>query len=174
MRKEYGKILRSYFSSQLEKHAPQFKAIKVDSVYFWPGDRAYCWQPHDNLKCWLILSPSKKDNDEFTVLIGWSKLNRYPELNMVPCPDGPTADREEHKRDEYLIRLPQLWTETDEWWVVRKFRPLRSQADLEASLKPIDTNTAGSTVKPLVDDAVEKIIHKGIPYLESLVNCSSP
>jgi len=73
MRKEYGKALRTLFSSEMKRAVSNFEEVKVKSSYFWPGDRAFRWQATGHLHCWIVLSPSKKDYDEFTVLIGWSK-----------------------------------------------------------------------------------------------------
>jgi hypothetical protein len=168
MRKEYGKALRTLFAEQMKQTVPHFEEVKVKSMYFWPGDRAYRWQANDQLHCWIVLSPSKKDYDEFTVLIGWSKQGRYPELGMVPCAEQPTPNRDEFANEEYLTRLPYLWTDEDRWWVVKKFRAPKSVAEIEASLKPILATEAKETVAPLVRNAIGKIQEFGLPYLEAL------
>lgn len=167
MRKEYGKVLRTLFSKEMEKSLRHFEETKVDSVYFWPGDRAFRWKFSDDLHCWIVLSPSQKGYDEFTVLIGWSKMGRYPELSMVPCFQMPTSERTEFDNDEYLTRLPSLWTHEDRWWVVREFSPAISAAELEARMKPIPADEARQTVMPLVKDAIDKLQRYGVPYLET-------
>lgn len=106
MRKEYGKALRALFRAEMRRVASHFSETRVDSVFFFPGDRAYCWRATEQLHCWIILSPSKKDYDEFTVLIGWSKKARYPALSLGL--DYPTPERNEFDEDEYLTRLPFL------------------------------------------------------------------
>lgn len=168
MRKEYGKALRALFAAEMKRAASHFEEVKVKSVYFWPGDRAYRWQATDRLHCWIVLSPSKKDYDEFTVLIGWSRQGRYPELSMVPCAEHPTPNRGEFAREEYLTRLPYLWGNEDRWWVVKEFRAPQSVADLEASVQPIPASEAREAVAPLVKDAISKIEETGLPYLEAL------
>ena len=168
MRKEYGKALRTMFAAKMKAELRQFEEVKIKSLYFWPGDRAYRWIVNERLHCWIVLSPSKKDYDEFTVLVGWSKLGRYPELSMVPSPQLPNASRDEFNRDEYLARLPSLWTNIDSWWVVRKFRMPNSAADLAARIEPIPATTAREAVSPRVDDAILKIREFGVPYLEEL------
>jgi hypothetical protein len=85
MRKEYGKVLRQYFSKKMKEKLPEFKEEKIKSMYLWPGERAFSQSFPDSLKCWIVLSPSPKDYDEFTVLIGWSTLGRYPEAVPVAC-----------------------------------------------------------------------------------------
>ena len=168
MRKEYGKALRILFAVQMKRVVGHFEQVRVASTYFWPGDRAYRWQASDQLHCWIVLSPSKKDHDQFTVLVGWSKQGRYPELSMVPCAERPTPDRHEFAQQEYLTCLPYLWTNEDRWWVVRKFRIPPTVVEIEASLEPIPATEAKEAVTPLVDDAINKIKEFGLPYLEEL------
>jgi hypothetical protein len=173
MRKEYGKALRARFSLEMKSALPQFEEVKVKSVYFWPGDRAFCWEASESLYCWIVLSPSNKDYEEFTVLIGWSKLGRFPELGMVPCAELPSAGREEFGNDEYLTRLPFLWGKEDRWWVVEELRMPLSVAELEASTQPISAAKANEMVAPAIEDAIEKLQERGVPYLEELVYFST-
>ena len=168
MRKEYSKALRSLFSSEMKRAISHFEEVKVKSVYCWPGDRAYLWKATEQLHCWIVLSPNHKDYDEFTVLIGWSKQARYPELGMVPCAEYPTPNRDEFEREEYLTRLPYLWGNEDKWWVVQKFNASQTLKELEARLQPISSSEAIEAVAPLVRDAVHMIKDKGLPYLEEL------
>ena len=168
MRKEYGKALRALFAAQMKHAVPHFEEVKVRSMYFWPGDRAFRLQVTDQVHCWIVLSPSKKNYDEFTILIGWSKRGRYPELSMVPCAEQPKPDRNEFANEEYLTRLPYLWTSEDKWWVVEKFRAPRSVTEIEASLRPLAAAEAKEAVAPLVHDAISKIEEFGLPYLGEL------
>lgn len=166
MRKEYGKALRALFTSEMRRIAPHFEEVKVTSRYFWPGDRAFRCQPTNGLACWTILSPSKKDYDEFTVLIGWSKQGRYPELSMVPCEQLPSPGRDEFAHSEYLTRLPYLVAQEDRWWVIEEFRAPRRVADIEAKLAPIPSSKARRAVTPVVKEAISQLETVGLPYLE--------
>ncbi|MDM7997000.1 MAG: hypothetical protein QUT30_15120 [Acidobacteriota bacterium] len=169
MRKEYGKVLKRAFSACMKEIAPHFREIKVKSAHFWPGDRAYGWRINENVLCWIVLNPSQKDYDEFTILIGWSSRGRYPELSMVPCPEGPTAERGEFEKEEYLTRLPFLWSNEDKWWVIRQFAAPQSVDDLLAKMAPISDEEAERQVTPVVDDAIKKIAEIGLPYLAEYV-----
>ena len=169
MRKEYGQALRTLFAAEMRRVAPNFEAIKVKSRYFWPGDRAYLWRATETLYCWIVLNPSQKGHDEFTILIGWSRNARYPELSMVPCAEPPTPDRDEFARDEYLTRLPYLWGQDDQWWVVKEFKLRLTAAELEADLQPIPDVAAEACVAPCVIEAVSRIRTVGVPYLEEFV-----
>ncbi|HPB29617.1 MAG TPA: hypothetical protein PLU41_05455 [Acidobacteriota bacterium] len=169
MRKEYGRVLRQYFSKQMKERLPEFREEKVQSVYLWPGQRAFGRSVSGSLKCWIVLSPSPKDYDEFTVLVGWSTLGRYPELTVIPSPILPSPDRGEFRQAEYLTRLPQLWTHKDEWWVIQAFEPAFTVEQMTARLAPIPAPAAEAKVIPRVDDAIDKVIKIGIPYLSEFV-----
>lgn len=169
MRKEYGKVLRQYFTRQMREKLPEFGEEKVSSGCFWPGQRAFCRPAAGLLKCWIVLSPSPKGDDEFTVLIGWSTLGRYPELTMVPSPQRPSPDRAEFALPEYLVRLPQLWTTEDLWWVVEEFVPALSVQQMLAKMASLAAAEAEKRVVPRVDEAIAAVREHGLPYLDLLV-----
>jgi hypothetical protein len=174
MKKEYGKALRQLFAQSMKAELPQFRESKLKSLYLFPGERAYLWAVSNTLHCWVVLSPSPKDYDEFTLLIGWSKHGRYPELSCIPSMQSPKADRAEFTRDEYLIRLPTLWTDKGDWWVVRPFKPARSSKELLAQVAPIAPDVALRQTQPQVNDAMEKLKSLGIPYLQAFVLAQNP
>jgi len=173
MRKEYGAVLRKLFSAQMKQFLPQFEENKVESIYCAPGERAYRWIAHDPIHCWIVLSPDLKGYDQFHVLIGWSKRARYPELSMIPCAESPTPDHAEFAKDEFLIRLPSLWTQIDTPWVVRAFQAPASIEEFQTSLAPISPEQALHDVSLQVDDAVEQLRRQGLPYLEAFVAANS-
>ena len=166
MRKEYGKALRSLFTARMKAELPRFEETRVSSMYFWPGHRAFRWKASEQIHCWIVLSPSPKDLDEFTLLIGWSTLGRYPELSMVPCAELPSDSRDEFRFDEYLTRLPFLWSDRDTWWKVPTPGRPGSMAALQARPEPVPADKAREAVAHLVDDAIERLKAHAIPYLE--------
>lgn len=171
MKKEYGKALREALATCMKMRFLMFTEVKVNSLYFYPGDRAYRWIPRKPLHCWVVLETDKKGYDRFNVLVGWSKLARYPELSMIPCADNPTPNREEFAKQEYLTRLPSLWDDRqDYWWEVRKFEPPTSVEDIIKSMEQISGAAARDAISPLVDDALAKIEEYAIPYLKELCN----
>jgi hypothetical protein len=173
MRKEYGKALRDAFAERMKTRFSQFQALTVRTQYFFPGDRAYRWIPREPVHCWIVLHPSKKDYDWFNVLVGWSRLARYPELGMVPCMEQPSAHRQEFENDEYLTRLPYLFDGgKDTWWEVRAFEPPTSLEELAKWVAPISVHEAREAVKPLVVDAMDKIAEYAVPYLRELAEAS--
>jgi hypothetical protein len=165
MRKEFGKVLRDSFSQKMKNFIPEFKEEKVKSQYLWPGERAFCKKINDSIFCWIVLSPSPKDYDEFTVLIGWSTLGRYPESNAIASFMNPTRERAEFSHSEFLIRLPQLWTINDFWWVVKPFIAAFITEQLQNSIAPITKQEAEALVIPQVEAAFSKLMDIGIPYL---------
>ena len=165
MRKEFAKILRQAFGARLRTAAPGFGEMKLRSDYLGPGERAYADTVGEHIRRWIVLSPSAKDRDEFTVLIGWSTLGRYPELGMIPCADMPSEARTEFAREEYLIRLSMLWSTQDPWWVVRPWKGGSLKA-LQASMAPITPEEAERRVIPAVDDAIGRLVDIGLPYLD--------
>lgn len=115
------------------------------------------------LCCWIVLSPSLKDYDEFTVMVGWSKYGRYPETGVIPCV-SPTPDHAEFSETDYLIRLPQLWSGED-FWVVKPFKAALTMDELQASIAPITRQEAETLVLPQVEAAFGKLMDTGLPYL---------
>lgn len=170
MRKEYSRVLRTLFTKKMKVELPEFVETKVKSIYFFPGDRAFAWAVSKEIVFWIILSPSKKDYDEFNVLVGWSKLGRYPELSMVPCAERPSPERSEFAHVEYLTRLPYLWTRDDDWWVVKKWVQAKNTDELKAQLEPIPSDEALGQVEPVVDDCIQKLKGFAIPFFRELCN----
>ncbi len=170
MRKEFGKVLRDYFSRKMKSLVPDFAEEKVKSVYIGPGERAFCKKIDDSLYCWIVLSPSAKDYDEFTLMVGWSNRARYPELSPIPSHISPTPDRSEFSESEYLVRLPELFSGKDGWWVIKPFEAPLTIAQLQASLSPVSKQEAQALVIPQVDSAFNRLIETGLPYLKAYVD----
>lgn len=166
MRKEFGKILRESFSREMKGRLTAFKEEKVKSQYLWPGERAFCGKVNESLFCWIVLSPSQKDYDEFTLMVGWSNFGRYPELSLIPSFLSPTPDHVEFSELEYLIRLPQICSGGDSWWVIKPFKPAITIEELQASIAPIDRKDAELLVLPQVDAAFSELLDVGVPYLK--------
>ncbi|RRR70640.1 MAG: hypothetical protein EI684_13025 [Candidatus Viridilinea halotolerans] len=169
MRKEFSKALRTSFSKKMQTLVPQFHPEKVTSSYCWPGERAFCNRIDESLCCWIVLSPSPKDYDEFTLLLGWSIYGKYPETGVVPLLNLPTPDHKEFAQPEYLMRLPQLWTESDPWWVIKPFTVALTSAQLQASLTPLTQAETEVLVLPQVEAAFGKLLEVGLPYLAKYV-----
>lgn len=166
MRKEYGRILRNVFEKEMKSKLPQFELIKIKSVYIFPGERIFRWIPKSSLHCFIILSPSHKGYDEFTIEIGWSVLGRFPELSVRPSP-VKSADENIFSRSEFICRLTNLNPDITEWW---KFDHIEDPIDmLFKESVPISTGKAQKVVKACVEDAMDAIIRYGVPYLDRFI-----
>lgn len=170
MRKEYGKVLRDRFTRNMRARLPHFDPIKIESAYVFPGERLFRWVPEDALHCFVILVPSHKNTDEFTIELGWSTRGRFPERGRPAGIASP--ERAEFGEDEFTCRMGDLWANEDVWWQITEFDPLNPESQLQyilASTKPICAEEAQAAVEPKVEDAFEKLVDHGIPYLEEFV-----
>ena len=174
MRKEYGKALRSLFQEALKSAAPEFLPVKVKSKYFVPGDRAFERKLDNGSSLWINLSPNKSGYESFNVEIGWSALGRWPELNMVPFLLRPgSSEEEEFNLEEYMTRLPFLWSDEDLWFEIEPFRFSGTEEEMMVSLQrqteSITSVEAESKVGEVLPDCIEKLVTYGMPYLEKYV-----
>jgi hypothetical protein len=173
MRKEYGKALRALFAAEMKTRFPQFDATKVKSQYLFPGERAFCWNPREPIRCWVVLKPNLKGHESFTVEIGWSKRGRFPELGMRPSLHAPREGHSEFTQPEYFCRLGKDRLGDDYWWEVEPFEwnPTadRFLAAIQKQLEPIPTDQAVARVSPQVTDAIGCLATVGLPYLEDFV-----
>jgi hypothetical protein len=167
MRKEFSKALRTFFERAMKEQLPEYKPVKVKSVYLGPGERAYCWSPGGPVHCYIILVPSPKDTDEFTIELAWSVHGRFPELGMRPS-GLPSADLSEFRQEEFACRLGNLWTKEDIWWRLSNAAPFEEALSFEALVarsKPVAAGEAEAAVEPQVRDAMEKLRTHGVTYL---------
>jgi len=172
MRKEYGKVLRQLFSAEMTNRLPRFLPVKVSSIHILPGERAFRWIPVEPIHFWVLLCPDQKGREAFTVEIGWSKLGRFPELSMRPSFEAPSSRRDEFAMDEYVCRLGMLVSGRDYWWELEALEDLDSQEAcmvyLQRKVNSVSPQEAIRVVRPHVEDAMEKLLLYGVPYLEEL------
>lgn len=81
----------------------------------------------------------------------------------------PSFDRAEFSQEDYITRLPLLWTEKDPWWVIQPFEPALTVEQMTAKMAPISAKAAEEKVIPCVDDAINKVLDFGLPYLSEFV-----
>lgn len=167
MRKEYAHVLRQHFSQRFEERFPAFAPQGVKTIYFTPGDRAFENKLDDGTSLWISLHVDQK-YECFNVEIGWSALGRWPELGMRPSPLRPD-NHAEFEEQEYLTRLPFLWTENDDWFEIEPFDPGSDLASLAKKIEPIDRREARDKVAPVVEACIEKIAEYAIPYFENFL-----
>ncbi len=173
MRKEYSGVLRDLFTAAMREKFPWFDAVKIKgNPYVWPGERIFLWKPRESIECYVILSISHQ-YDEFFVSVGWSKLNRFPQLGRGAL--RPSSHREEFSENEYLVKATYLCGDRDDWGVSSMTRQGDSEFlpdfdDLmQSQMKPITRNEAKGVVQPIVHDVMKCLEHYGIPYLEEFI-----
>ena len=171
MRKEYGRVLRRLFDERMRAELPQFEPVRLTSDYVWPGERLFRWDAGEGLYCWVILNPSAKGQQSFTVEVGWSCLGRFPELGSRPSVMAPPSLDEVAEMPEGTLRVASIRDGGDAWWELPD-PALEKPGDLQAlleSMGPIRGEAAAAEVEPLVIDAIEQVRRHGVPYLEALV-----
>lgn len=172
MRKEYRKILRREFKRQLKEIAPEFEEDKTGSTYVFPGETVFRWTISTAVSCFIILLPSRKGHNEFTIEVGWSKRGRFPELFIRPSPELPNEEQKEFALDEYILRMGDLSADMkDLWWKVGHEDDLDIlNLDLMEYVselkKPVPEEVAEDRIKPKLDEAMEMLKTFGLPYLK--------
>jgi hypothetical protein len=173
MRKEYGKALREAFERGMREKLPQFLPYKPgSSLYVVPGERVFRWIPEEPIHCFAIVAPGRTGGDDFTIEIGWSSEGRFPELGMRPS-GAPSAGRSEFDRTEFVCRLSALWSKEDYWWPLADLDPMDPDSQMRyilASAKPLSPQEARDAVAPRVEDALDKLVRFGVPYLEEYLH----
>jgi hypothetical protein len=145
MRKEYGSVLRRSFARNMRARLPQFDPFKIDSDYVLPGERIFRWLPEDELHCFA---------------------ERARPAGIA------SPERSEFGEEEFTCRMSDLWATGDVWWQVTDFDPIDPESQLQyilAGAKPISAEEAQAAVAPKVEDAIEKLVDHGVPYLEEYV-----
>lgn len=171
MRKEYGKALRDGFTREMKNRLPDFKPFKGKSDYLFPGERAFTRPADKGLHLWIVCTPDQRGHESFTVDVGWSTRDGFPELSMRPSCE-PTPARDEFRQDEAMTRLAYL-TGDPEWWVIEEIADPISLEALMAQQRKLTAEEAGQRVDPLLKDVFEKIETVGLPYLREKARAGS-
>ena len=154
----------------MKEHLPQFKPVQIKSQYLWPGERSFLWIPREPIHIYVVLSPSLKGYDEFSVDIGWSLLGRFPEIGARGA-RTPTSDHFEFKEDEFACRVTSLYSGEDEFWKLYDEQILMDDpmSLILSQAQPLSKDQAEKIVLPKVHDAMDKLLKYGVPYLNEFV-----
>jgi hypothetical protein len=170
MRKEYTKALNNLFEKEMRERLPQFDLKKIKSTYLWPGEQPYLWSPLEDVHLYVILSPGLKGDDEFSLDIAWSKKGRFPEIGARAA-GTPLPGYKEFESSKFACRLTTLANSQQEFWRLYDKNlltedPVKLMFLQAATLTREDAERA---VSPLVKDAVNLLVVKGIPYFEAFI-----
>lgn len=114
MKTEYNKALKKYFKEGLTKQMPDFQLAKINSKYKSPGELVFVNTVNDKLKLFIIISQHANGADRFTVELGWSIFNDFPQLSMRPCAEQPVKI-DIKSTGEYICRIGMLIDGKDKW-----------------------------------------------------------
>ena len=170
MRKEYKKVLIKEFTDKFLQCVNGFSKIEMRSPV---GLSIFSKRiDHSERTMFVRLLPDSK-REAFTVEVGWTRPNPFPNaLNY----GQPSAGRTEFNRAEFVCRLGFLFGQNDHWWhIAPGLNPFTDDVleFTKRSLEPISSAQAVSRIAPLVDDAINKLISFGLPYLDEYSRSSS-
>ncbi len=170
MRKEYRWAVRERFSRGIAELLPGFVPRKVRSQLLFGDETVFAWEAGQGLLVFVLLVPDAKGRQSFTVELGWSVHNRFPEGSIRPSIIlGPTEEIPPDL-EEAIIRLGSLVSPTDLWWDLPD-PALERPGDLEAlraGLEPIERDIAIAHAEAAVSAALDTLMEKGLPLLESV------
>jgi hypothetical protein len=108
MIKNNKKIMIDFFNKKMKESLPDFASFHEKSEFINPGEAIYYSPIFDSVYLFIILVPNLKSEAEFTIEVGWSKMNKFPELSIRPWPKSPNNSEEVYKMKEYVCRLSQF------------------------------------------------------------------
>ena len=158
MRAPLAKAVRKEFATRLKEVVPEFVEAKGENIP--PGDRLFLWEVSDELRFYLLLQFHPYE-DWFTLEVAVSRSGHWPAFALLP--NSPEAD----VRDNDLrFRLGRLWAppQQDVWWELAP-RP-ECGASMDEYMKRVPVDDLFPRVKPLVDDAVQRVVEYGAPYFQ--------
>ena len=167
MRKEYRRAVREEFAERLADLAPGFRLAKVESPLLFGGESVFQWSPGGGFIGWLLLIPDTK-RQAFTLEVGWSRVERFPELGMRPSVMLGPDDALPVDVPEGFVRLGGLSARTDLWWELPD-PALARPSDLSAlavSLEPISRGQAAAHAAKPVAAAMQVVDGHALPFLE--------
>ncbi len=159
MKKEYSASLKRYLIEGFAEKLPDFKITKVKTEYVSPGELVFVNTVSENLKLFIIVTKHAKGGNKFTIEMGWSTINDFPEFSMRPGFEEP-HDVNIHKTSEYVCRIGSLIDGKDMWWSLKDSALLRIKDPIHriiAENSQIDADRLPEIVLPKVKDAIEKI-----------------
>ena len=164
MKKIREKLVRQRFAQQVAKLLPQFEGARFGE--HWSDLLCYRWKIGQGLTCYVTLRVDDKD-DRFHILLGWLLTDRDPIFAAHGAPDN------EPNRDGLSFNLSLLWSWNAVPWKV-KYTP--SQEELSAWLmrnpefNDASRDEEARKVFPRVDDAAQRIVDFGFPYLKTIAD----
>ena len=163
MKKEYNNAVRCLFKKKLKENKLDLVKCKPSYEFLMPGERVYKVKI-GTLSCFVFLIPHRMV-DKFTLEIGWSECNDFP--NITSRPSGIlSADKKELKNTDFVVRIGDLIDGTDFWWTIEETG--FSLKDVLKSLKKVTKEEAERKVLPHVENAIDRIQQYVLPFFQDL------
>ncbi|MES3022378.1 MAG: hypothetical protein V4857_12435 [Pseudomonadota bacterium] len=130
------------FAGEMKKAFPEYVAVKLKSIYVWPGESLWRKDTED-CSYFIVLSPHPKgEKDEMTVELGWSRRKRFPELMQRPSIVTKEGVSTAAERDEGSVRIGNLCANAFDW-----------------------TQVKDATIQDIVSFFILKLEQEGLPFL---------
>jgi hypothetical protein len=173
MRAALATAVRKAFERKLKDELPQFR--RVEGLAVPDVCRVYEWKVTEPFRLYLMLQLHRQE-DSFTLEIGWSLNGRWPEHSSFPdtLPDVSSFS-------EVTFRIGLLWSRSpDFWW---DLAPRPSSVPLEEALKDYEAFVEGfkkrpdvseglAKVEPLVEDAFARLRQHALPYFKKIATAA--
>lgn len=182
MRSKLGKAVRSRFEEQMKKHVSTF-LFDPDALVP-PGWRVFRWSPRPDWHAFIILGFHQM-HDCFTVECAWSRTGEFPTSGRIQRPRAwpeRNIEADDVSGCQFGFRLGYLWQPRDHWWWLVPEADVKARSNkhmrsviaqdwrtVEETLEDPPIEEAMANVRPMVDDAIQKIIDYAIPYFEAIM-----
>lgn len=150
MNKKLKKRVLDQFAAYMQKELQAFFPFKGSSDYFFDTEKV--WEDSSTVagvNLYVIFTPEFNGRDQFTIEIGWSRLQRFPQLVRRPSLSFSSEFARCSNAQEATARLPKIISlELDSWVGVNK-----------------------DNVEEVVSTQFKNLMTHGIPFLKE--NCLS-
>ncbi|BBB68167.1 hypothetical protein UNDYM_3914 [Undibacterium sp. YM2] len=122
MNKKLKKRVLDQFAACMQKELQAFSLFKGSSDYFFDTEKV--WEDSSTVagvNLYVIFTPEFNGRDQFTIEIGWSRLQRFPQLVRRPSLSFSSEFTLCSDAQEATARLPKIMSlELDSWVEVNK------------------------------------------------------
>ena len=162
MKKQYRRALLEYFARKIKTDFTDYETIALNKRHEYEHCIAFAKRLEGDARSVIYVCPSPKGDEEFSVVIGWSKLGRFPGVFATSI---TFFDESYFERDERLLIIskadgfqgPDVWRMESVWE--------RPQHVMEGRKLALDE--ARSVVEPLAKDAYQRLLNVGSPVLSA-------
>jgi hypothetical protein len=159
MNRIFRKKLQDYFTTLFDLEFPHFKPKATNPKIYTKGEFLFS-SPAADRELFILIEEHPKGDDLFRIEVGWSKLNRPPELSFRPQDfllDRPGL----HEAEEFFCTLLRLSELAEHFWTMDTILDARKLASNEWILETVGLYSSGPSPCNLLRDY-------GIPFLHKM------